>query len=162
VTPSHRTLVAGIGNVFLGDDGFGVAVVRRLAANPPRPDVCVIDFGIRGFDLTCALLDFERAILVDATARGQPPGTLYVLEPDLRALAAVPTSAVEAHALVPARVLSLALAMGSRLRFVRVVGCEPLTLREADDFDFGLSPAVAGAVDPAVALVEELLEQGHA
>lgn len=78
-----RILVAGIGNVLLGDDAFGVEVVRRLAQQPQPEGVCVVDFGIRGFDLAYAPRDgFDRAILIDATRQGQPRGTLYVIEPN--------------------------------------------------------------------------------
>ena len=77
-------LVAGIGNMFLGDDGFGVEVVRRLAGRTLRPGVTIRDFGIRGFDLAFNLVDgADLTILVDATARGGAPGTLYTIEPDL-------------------------------------------------------------------------------
>ena len=80
-----RILIAGIGNIFLGDDAFGVEVVQRLARRPLPEEVRVVDFGIRGLDLTYALLDgYETVILVDAAPRGGPPGTLYVLEPDAR------------------------------------------------------------------------------
>ena len=83
---SPGVLVAGIGNIFLGDDGFGVEVVQRLAARPQPDGVRVTDFGIRGFDLAFALLDEpEATILIDAMPRGQAPGTVYVLEPDLDA-----------------------------------------------------------------------------
>ena len=79
-----RVLVAGVGNIFLGDDAFGVEVVQRLARRPLPAEVRVVDFGIRGLDLTYALLDgYETVILVDAAPRGGPPGTLYVLEPDV-------------------------------------------------------------------------------
>ena len=76
-------LIAGIGNIFFGDDAFGVEVVRRLAARPLPAGVVVKDFGIRGFDLACALQDgYDAVILVDAMQRGAPPGTLHVLEPE--------------------------------------------------------------------------------
>ncbi len=153
-----RTLVAGIGNIFLGDDGFGVEVVRRLAERPAREGVSVVDFGIRGLDLTYALLDYDRIILVDATPRGRAPGTLYVLEPDLTQLDGSEIPSLEAHSLVPERALTIAQAMGGRLRFVRVVGCEPAEVPGAEDISVGLSPPVAAAVDGAVKLVEGLLE----
>lgn len=155
---ARRTLVAGVGNIFLGDDGFGVEVVRRLAERPAREDACVVDFGIRGIDLTYALLDYDRVILVDATPRGRAPGTLYVLEPNLTQLDGSDTRALEAHSLIPERALAAAQAMGGRLRFVRVVGCEPAEVPGADDISVGLSPPVAAAVDGAVSLVESLLE----
>ena len=155
---SSRTLVAGIGNVFFGDDGFGVEVVRRLAQRPPSEDVCIVDFGIRGFDLTYALLDYDRVILVDAAPRGRAPGTLYVLEPEVSAIGESGARADFGHGLVPERALSLAQALGGGPRFVRVVGCEPARMEQGDDILVGLSPPVAAAVDDAVALIEGLLE----
>src|ERR1700736_5676334 len=78
-----RILIACVGNIFLGDDAFGVEVARRLAYHPLPPGVRVIDFGIRGLDLTYALLDgCEGPILVDAAPRGEAPGTLSVIQPD--------------------------------------------------------------------------------
>jgi hydrogenase maturation protease len=158
-----RALVAGIGNVFLGDDGFGVEVARRLAERPAREHVRVADFGIRGMDLTYALLEnYDRVILVDAAPRGRAPGTLYVLEPDLAELGATGATGLDAHGLVPTQALSMAKAMGGRLEFVRIVGCEPLHLPAGDDIRVGLSPCVSAAVDGALALVEELLEAPRA
>src|SRR3954462_334859 len=95
-----RLLIAGVGNIFLGDDAFGVEVVQRLARRPLPEGIRVVDFGIRGLDLAYALLDgYEATILVDALPRGGPPGTLYVLEPELEAsssrAAGVPP--IEAH-----------------------------------------------------------------
>ena len=163
MTISSRTLVAGIGNIFMGDDGFGVEVVRRLSERPARGDVSIVDFGIRGVDLTYALLDgYERVILVDAAARGGAPGTLYVIEPDFSSLDKPSPIGLEAHGVVPARALSMAQAMGGRFPFVRVVGCEPAQVPAEDDIEVGLSPPVAAAVEPAVALIEELLETHHA
>ena len=97
-------LVAGIGNIFLGDDAFGVEVVRRMAGLKLPESVRVADFGIRGFDLAYALQDgYETTILVDACPHGEAPGTLYVIEPDLKALddSEAPQAAVEAHAMNP-------------------------------------------------------------
>lgn len=163
MTMPSRTLVAGIGNVFLGDDGFGVEVIRRLCERSKRDDVCIVDFGIRGIDLTYALLDgYDRVILVDAAPRGGAAGTLYVLEPDLAGLDVSAPNSLEAHSLVPSQVLLLAQGMGAVLRFVRVVGCEPARVPLDDDICVGLSPPVAAAVEGAVALVEELLEAPHA
>jgi hydrogenase maturation protease len=159
---SH-TLVAGIGNVFLGDDGFGVEVVRRLSERPPRDDVTVVDFGIRGIDLTYALLDgYQRVILVDAARRGGAPGTLYLIEPDLSELSRSGPTSLEAHGLIPTQALSIAQAMAGRLPFVRVVGCEPAQVPTDDQIEVGLSPPVAAAIEPAVALIEKLLEAAHA
>jgi hydrogenase maturation protease len=156
-------LVAGIGNVFLGDDGFGVAVVEQLAVRPQPDRVRVTDFGIRGFDLAFALLDEpEATILVDAMPRGQPPGTVYVLEPDLDAEEAASTpdhaqGSFEGHAMTPASVFALVRTLGGTPRNVTVVGCEPLTLGPENVGQMGLSDPVARAVPEAVALVEQLL-----
>lgn len=160
---SPATLVAGIGNIFLGDDGFGVEVVRRLTERPARQDVRVVDFGIRGVDLAYALLEgYDRVILVDAVARGGAPGTLYVLEPELPELGDAAPTSTEAHGLVPTQALSMAQAMGARLPFLRVVGCEPGQLGADDDIQVGLSPPVAAAVPGAVGLIVELLEVPYA
>src|SRR5947209_6163179 len=83
VMTQPRLLVAGVGNIFLGDDAFGVEVVQRLLRRPQPDGVRVVDFGIRGLDLSYALLDgYEAVILVDAAPRGAPAGTLHVLELD--------------------------------------------------------------------------------
>jgi hydrogenase maturation protease len=154
-----RLLVAGIGNIFLGDDAFGVEVVRLLAGRPLPDGVRVVDFGIRGFDLACALLDgYEGAILVDALQRGQPPGTLCILEPDLAELEAQP-AALEMHGLHPAKVLRLVLALGGRPGPLRVVGCEPATFGSEEEPAVGLSPAVQAAVAPAADMVERLVRE---
>src|SRR5688572_21177077 len=121
-----RILIAGIGNIFFGDDAFGVEVARRLAGRPLPEGVRVVDFGIRGIDLTYALLeDWAAVILVDAVPCGGTPGTLYVLEPepDGEASAAVPT--VEPHNLDPGKVLRLARSLGGAVERVLLVGCEP-------------------------------------
>jgi hydrogenase maturation protease len=113
-TQKPTILVAGIGNIFLGDDAFGVEVVRRLAGLKLPESVRVTDFGIRGFDLAYALQDgYETTILVDACPHGEAPGTLYVIEPDLKALddPEAPQPLVEAHAMNPVSVLRMAKAM---------------------------------------------------
>ena len=108
--PSARSvLVAGIGNVFLADDGFGVEVARRLAERELPGGVKVADFGIRGMDLAYELQeDYDAAVLVDAVPRGQAPGTLFVIEPDLEQAEPV----LDAHAMDPVRVLGLARTLG--------------------------------------------------
>jgi hydrogenase maturation protease len=153
---SARILVAGIGNLLLGDDGFGCVVAQRLLSRPQPDGVRVVDFGIRGIDLTYALVDgWDAAILVDAMARGGAPGTLYVIEPELAAAAGA--TLIDPHALDPLRVLATARAMGGTLPRLRVVGCEPACLGDGDEPLMALSPAVSGALAPAVALVEELV-----
>jgi hydrogenase maturation protease len=154
-------LVAGIGNIFLGDDGFGVEVVRRLASLKLPETVCVADFGIRGFDLACALQDgYETTILVDACPHGEAPGTLYVVEPDLKKLddPSAPQPAIEAHAMNPATVLRSARAMNIEVKNVLVVGCEPETLG-GEEGQMGLSAPVEAAVDKAVKLVESVINK---
>ena len=152
-----KILIAGIGNLFLGDDAFGVEVVRRLAAQPLPAGVVVKDFGIRGFDLACALQDgYDAAILVDAIGRGSPPGTLHVLEPDTQPTQSSQNSLLEMHHLDPVRVIQLARRMGGPLPCLWVVGCEPATLEPADAEIGCLSESVRLAVEPAVELVEAL------
>lgn len=148
------TLVGGIGNVFLGDDGFGVAVVRRLAARPAAETIRIADFGIRSMDLAYALLEsYDDVILVDAMPRGKPPGTLTVIEPSLDGAPALP-----AHGLAPGGVLTMVKQLGgARAKRLRIVGCEPAEVPAEGDVHVGLSAPVAAAVDRAVALIEELV-----
>jgi hydrogenase maturation protease len=160
-----RILIAGIGNIFLGDDAFGVEVVRRLLAREAlRPDwtnnVTVKDFGIRGYDLAYALLDgYETTILVDACPRGEPAGTLYVIEPDLQDMSGSPEEqqvAVEAHGMNPLHVIRLATSMGGPLKRVLLVGCEPATLGP-EEGQMGLSAPIEAVIDDAVKLVESMV-----
>lgn len=157
------TLIGGIGNIFLGDDGFGVEVVRRLASRPPRRGVHLADFGIRSLDMVYALLDdYDDVILVDAMPRGKAPGTLYVLEPS-RDEGAAPgvhaTSGLAAHDFAPTQVLALAEQLGGKTaRRIRIVGCEPASIPPEGDVHVGLSGPVADGVERAVSLIEELLE----
>jgi hydrogenase maturation protease len=153
----HRILVAGIGNVFLGDDGFGVALADRLARCALPPGVEVVDYGIRGMDLAYALHDgWDTVLLLDAMPRGLAPGTLSVLEPDLDGLEV----SVDAHGMDPVKVLGLALALDGALPRVLVVGCEPLTVMRGDEEDVvaTVSEPVRAALDEAVRLVQSLLE----
>ena len=152
-----RVLVAGVGNIFLGDDGFGVEVARRLSDADLPPDVKVTDFGIRGVHLAYELLEgYELAILVDASPRGGEPGTLYVIEPDEPEPPdpdEVPP--LDAHGMDPAAVLSLLGVLGGSVDRLLVVGCEPAVADES----MGLSPAVEAAVAPAVGLVKDLINE---
>lgn len=155
-----RMLVAGIGNIFLGDDGFGVEVVRRLAQRPRLPGVDVVDFGIRGMDLVYALQrDYRAVVLVDAAPRGEPPGTLAVLEPEHVWHG---PAAVETHGMDPVRVLRLAREFGPVPAQLRVVCCEPAAVPAEvapEDVRVELSATVRRVVDRAVALVEETVAQ---
>jgi hydrogenase maturation protease len=146
VTPL-RVLVAGIGNVFLGDDGFGCALAQRVAIE----GVDVVDFGIRGMDLAYALADYDLVVFLDATPRGEPPGTLYLIEPDLDGL---PLD-VDAHAMHPVSVLALAKTLDGELPRTLVLGCEPAGVEEFTD----LSEPVRAALDAAEALLAEVLRK---
>jgi hydrogenase maturation protease len=146
-----RILIAGIGNIFFGDDAFGVEVAQRLAKEPQPDGVRVQDFGIRGFDLACALMDdYDLAILVDAMPGGHPPGTLYVFEPDQPDAVEAP---VEPHGLSPALVLKLVHSLGGHSPPLRVIGCEPANLGTEDEPAMGLSKPVEAAVDEAIRII---------
>lgn len=153
-------LVAGIGNIFNGDDAFGVEVAQRLAKRPLPDGVKVVDFGIRGLDLTYALLDgYEAAVLIDAAERGEPPGTVSVIEPELPEGDPAPTDfQLSPHDLDPANVLRLAAALGGACRRMLLVACEPLTFG-GEEGVMGLSPPVAASLDTAVAAVEQLVSE---
>ncbi|MDT5122182.1 MAG: hydrogenase maturation protease [Acidobacteriota bacterium] len=155
----QRILVAGIGNIFLGDDAFGSEVARRLLMRELPETVRVVDFGIRGFDLAYALLDgYDVTIFVDATPRGEAPGTLYTIEPDLSELDEIDAQAamVEPHGMNPMKVLAMVKAMGGEFKRILLVGCEPAPL-ESEDGQMGLSEVVEAAVEQAVLLVESLV-----
>jgi hydrogenase maturation protease len=151
-------LIAGVGNIFLGDDGFGVEVALALSKRPLPEGVQVKDFGIRGFDLTYALLDpWDAVIIVDALPRGEAPGTLYVLEPDLAALAnETSTEAINPHGMDPMRVLNLAASQGTISAQVLVVGCEPQDFGDELEGRMGLTAPVQAAVDAAADMTLKL------
>jgi hydrogenase maturation protease len=152
-----RVLVAGIGNIFLGDDAFGGEVVRRLQRRPLPKDVRVEDFGIRSYDLVYALMeDWDLAILVDALPRGDQPGTVYTLEPEVLAGAGTATMA-DAHSMTPVSVLQMLDAMGARRQRMLVVGCEPATVEPDPEGNIGLSAPVKAAVEVAVSVIEDLI-----
>ena len=161
-TQSPSVLIAGIGNIFLGDDAFGVEVARRLANRKLPERVKLVDFGIRGFDLAYALLDgFDITILVDACPRGGTPGTLYVIEPDLNVnpqdSPEAGQTSVDAHSMNPMNVIRMAKSMGGELKRILLVGCEPLTLG-LEEGKMGLSEPVAAMVEEAANRIESLVE----
>lgn len=156
-------LVAGVGNIFMGDDAFGVQVARRLLDRKLPDDVRVVDFGIRGFDLAYALMDGQDVtILVDATPRGGNLGTIYTIEPDLTGLDGLNAEqmTVETHGMNPMKVLAMVKSMGGSLKRILLVGCEPATLGP-DEGLMGLSEPVEAAVDEAVPLIESLVANIH-
>jgi hydrogenase maturation protease len=154
---SRRVLVAGIGNVFLGDDGWGVALAGRLATRALPRGVDIVDFGIRGMDLAYAMQeDYEAVVLLDATPRGEEPGTLYVIEPDLEDI----EMTIDAHGMDPAKALALARALGAEsLPRTLIVGCEPQTRMSGQDDRIlaELTEPVRASLEQAVAVVEQLL-----
>ena len=162
-----RVLVAGIGNIFLGDDGFGVAVAQELLRGGAlsADDVHVGDYGIRGYDLAYEiLLGYETVVLIDATQRGDVPGTVYVIEadpganlPDIDADPDHGQGAFQGHLMTPAAVFHLVRTMGGRMGRVLVVGCEPETFGPENIGQMGLSAAVAAAVPEALRTVERLV-----
>jgi hydrogenase maturation protease len=156
---AKRVLVAGIGNIFLADDGFGVEVVQRMASTQFPSGVRVADFGIRGFDLAYALMEgYETNVLVDAYPAEGEPGTLFVVEPDLDELNSpnARPGGIEPHGMNPEAVLRMAKSMGGELKRVLLVGCVPATLGP-EEGQMGLSEPVAAAVDEAAKLVESLV-----
>ena len=157
-----RILVAGLGNIFLGDDAFGCETVRLLAMQPVPEQVRVIDYGIRGFDLALALAEpYEAFILVDATPRGDAPGTLYAMELDGRTIASArpEDAAVEPHGMNPMKVLAAAQAMGARPQQVFVVGCEPSPETFETQERIGLSSPVQAALAEAMAMIRRLVDR---
>jgi hydrogenase maturation protease len=158
-----KVLIAGIGNIFLGDDGFGVEVVGRMTGRALPDGVVAADYGIRGVHLAYELLDgYDALILVDAMPMGQEPGTVAIIEPDLDLLVgdrkdgeAGPGPAMDAHSMSPAVVLATLASLGGEIGRVLVVGCEPSVIEEG----IGLSDPVSAAVDPAVEAVHEALTE---
>ena len=153
-----KTLVAGIGNIFLGDDGFGSEVAQRLRARGGLPDgVKVEDFGIRGVHLAYELLEgYDALVLVDALPSGEAPGTVTLFEPDIPQPASQGDDVapvMDSHSMEPGSVLGMLAQLGGRVDRVLVVGCEPVSLDEG----IGLSRPVAGAVDHAVDAVIHLV-----
>jgi hydrogenase maturation protease len=160
---TRRILVAGIGNIFLGDDAFGVEVVRLLAGRDLPADVQVADYGIRGFDLAFAMLnEWDAVILVDATARGGEPGTLYVIEADVAeegaaALPAHEDGGFQGHLMTPAAVFAMVRSFGGEPGRVFVVGCEPESFGPENIGRMGLSETVEKVLPAAGDRVAQLV-----
>lgn len=165
-----RVLIACIGNIFLGDDGFGVEVAQSLMTRRYPEGVRVVDFGIRGMDLAYALLeDYDMLVLVDAIPRGGSPGTLYLIEPDLSGM--TPEKGVEAgrvaldnHSMDPLKVLAFARTLGAKPIHTLLVGCEPSPMSDGDGDDYtemqmGLSEQVHATIIEAVKMIDSLVEQ---
>ena len=153
-------LIAGIGNIFLGDDAFGVEVAGSLARRALPGEVQVKDLGIRGFDLAYTLIEpWHAVILVDAMPRNDAPGTLFVLEPDLTGFGnpSVPGMDLNPHGMDPVRVLNLAASLGPISARILVVGCQPNDFGDELEGRMGLSPQVQAVVEEASNMIEELV-----
>ena len=152
-----NVLIACVGNIFLGDDGFGVEVAVSLNKRQLPAGVSVKDYGIRGFDLAYALHDpWDLVIIVDALSRGEAAGTIYVMEPELKGPASADT-AINPHGMDPVRVLSLAASMGGISAQVLVVGCEPHDFGDELEGRMGLSVPVQAVVEEACNTILDLV-----
>lgn len=146
-----RILVAGVGNVLRGDDGFGPAVIERLGELPAGAES--LETGIGGVALLQELLaGCEGLVLVDAVDRGAVPGTVFELEPTVGEAVHV----ADVHLANPDRVLSMARTMGALPARVRIIGCQPA---EVDELGGGLSPCVEEAVGRAVPIVRRIVDE---
>jgi hydrogenase maturation protease len=150
---TKRVLVAGIGNLFLTDDGFGSEVARQLVGRPMPAGVKVVDFGIRGMHLAYELLDgYDALVVVDALPGDGAPGDLSVLQvgPD-----DLGEGELDAHGMAPVAVLASLGQLGGSLPPTYIVGCQPADVSEG----IGLTQPVAAAVEPAVELVLDVLQE---
>jgi hydrogenase maturation protease len=153
---TNRVLVAGIGNIFFGDDAFGCEVAAELLKRTWPAGVKIVDFGIRAYDLAYAIMDgYDAALLIDAAPRGEKPGTVYLLELDPDRVGSCGDEIVDAHALTPVRVLQLIRALGGRAKNLYLIGCEPARL--GGEGMIGLSEDVRDAVPVAVRMIEKII-----
>jgi hydrogenase maturation protease len=153
-----QILIAGIGNIFLGDDAFGCEVVRQLKDRAFPEKVAVNDFGIASYDLAYALTSgYDAVILVDAVLRGGKPGTLYLIEPEVTQKEESARTAPDGHAMNPMAVIQLAQTLGGVNGKLYLIGCEPAVL-ESEDGDMSLSAEVKEAVPGAISMIESLVK----
>lgn len=162
MTAARRVLVVGVGNVLRSDDGFGVAVARRLAGRDLPPGVTVAETGIGGIHLVHELMaGYDALIVVDAVDRGRPPGSVLVIEADVIDVAELPLDdrhdlLADMHLATPERALMVARAVGVLPERTIIVGCQPT---DAEELGIGLSAETAAAVDVAVAEVQRCLAE---
>ena len=159
---SSKILIAGIGNIFLGDDAFGVETSRVLLQRRLPEGIKVVDYGIRGIDLAYDLLgDWDAVILVDALGRGGEPGTLYLLEPDLDSIRNSQSTSVtiNPHGMDPVHVLGLAFSLGSVNAKIYLLGCEPEDFGDELEGRMGLSKVVRTSIDGAIAMIDSVVER---
>lgn len=163
----RRVLVAGVGNILRGDDGFGPAVIRALECALERDrnygeSVRLVETGTGGINLVLELLDgYDALVIVDAVDRDKPPGSLYILEPEVPKILSLSAwerhdVATDTHQVVPGQVLIIARAAGALPRIIRIVGCQPA---ETEELSLALSPVVRETVPQAVDAVLALLEE---
>jgi hydrogenase maturation protease len=156
---NDRILVAGIGNIFFGDDAFGVEVINELTKSPLPQQVNAVDFGIRSYDLAYAIMDgYAATILVDITSRGEPPGTLYLIELDQEKIGQLEAGIPDGHSLDPVAVLRLVQSLGGQIATLYLVACEPAIL-ETEDGHIGLSEPVKAAVPEAIQMIRRLISK---
>jgi hydrogenase maturation protease len=154
-----KILVACVGNIFLGDDAFGVEVAQHLGSVPLPECVLVKDFGIRSYDLAYALMEeWDLVILVDAVSQGGNPGTVYIIEPETPR-DTEPNPTLDAHTMNPASVLQMVSALGGTVDRMLVVGCEPASLEADESGRIGLSEVVQSSVDQAIQVIQELISK---
>src|SRR5437763_16157265 len=167
-SPPKRILIACIGNIFLGDDGFGVEVAKGLMNRHYPEGVQVVDFGIRGMELAYTLLDvYDTLVLVDAVPRGGLPGTLYLIQPDLANMSPekgveAGRAALDAHSMDPVKVLAFASTLGARPIYTLLIGCEPAPFGGGEDYaemQMGLSEPVQAALHEAVKMIDSLVDE---
>jgi hydrogenase maturation protease len=152
-----KILIAGIGNIFQGDDAFGCEVIRQLNPAALPEGVAVMDFGIRSYDLAYALVHgYDAVIMVDAASRGEEPGTLYLIEPEVERLSEAEQAAVDAHSLNPVAVIRMAQTLGGLKGKLYLVACEPAVL---ENDEIGLSDKVGKAVPEALAMIASLIKE---
>jgi hydrogenase maturation protease len=156
---NDRILIAGIGNIFFGDDAFGVEVIRELTKSPLPQGINAVDFGIRSYDLAYAIMDgYAATILVDITARGEPPGTVYLIELDPEKIGDSEGMVPDGHSLDPVAVLRMTQSLGGQIEKLYLVACEPAVL-ETEDGRIGLSEPVQAAVPEAVRTIHRLVDK---
>lgn len=154
-----KILIAGVGNMFLGDHGFGCEVIRQLRPLKFPPAVTVMDFGIRSYNLAYALTDgYDAAILVDAVQRGKTPGTVFLIEPEISHLSELEATVVNPHSMNPVSVLQLAQSVGKVSEKVLLVGCEPAVL-EDENGELQLSRSVRAAIPQAIEMIQSLVAE---
>jgi len=154
-----RILVAGVGNSWLRDDGFGGEVARRLSARTMPSGVAVMDAGTGGLDLADEVMrGYDALVIVDVSQQGGEPGTLYVMEPDEASVDGdiADGEAINPHGMDPKTVLRFVKSIGAWPGRVVVVACEPA---DVSDLGFGLSEQVQAVLDRAVELVAETVDE---